>query len=511
MRTIKAINNFKVDLFITFCLIALGFYLRTIFVTKMGADLTGVMLLFTQLTAYLNLAELGIGIAAASILYKPLNEANYARINYIISLLSTIYKYISVLVLLMGVTIGFGIYFFIDSVNTVNHVFVYWGLFVLNTSLTYLYAKHSTLLTANQQYSMVRKVQGGGKILIIAVQILILITTHNFLLYLFVETIGIITQYIIFKNIIKNNFSFAIASPDIEVKEKLTLKNELKIKIKNMFFHKIGGVLVLNTDYLLVSKFLNLSYVTIYGSYMMVFQVVTVLMSSFVNAITASMGNFLINQNKDEITNIAKQFNAAFIALATFIVLNMYFLVNAFITNWIGAAFTLNKGLVILMLINVFISVIRIPCDIFKNATGFFGDVYYPLLEGIINLFFSAFLAYYIGLSGIIIGTIISNVLITLVAKPLYLYGKMFGRNKALKNYLSFTLKPVIFSFAIFAIFYFVEGSVNALQVATWLDFAGKLFIVSLASALIIFVVFYADTNFRSFVNRILRVVLSRN
>ncbi|EFY70118.1 putative 12 transmembrane segment protein, partial [Salmonella enterica subsp. enterica serovar Montevideo str. 414877] len=50
MRTIKAINNFKVDLFITFFLIALGFYLRTIFVSKMGADLTGVMLLFTQLT-----------------------------------------------------------------------------------------------------------------------------------------------------------------------------------------------------------------------------------------------------------------------------------------------------------------------------------------------------------------------------------------------------------------------------------------------------------------------------
>ncbi|EBE6425683.1 hypothetical protein CT909_22835, partial [Salmonella enterica] len=118
--------------------------------------------------------------------------------------------------------------------------------------------------------------------------------------------------------------------------EKTTLKNELKIKIKNMFFHKIGGVLVLNTDYLLVSKFLNLSYVTIYGSYMMVFQVVTVLMSSFVNAITASVGNFLINQNDDEVTSIAKQFNTVFIALATFISLNMYFLVNDFITSWIG-------------------------------------------------------------------------------------------------------------------------------------------------------------------------------
>ncbi len=37
----------------------------------MGADLTGVMLLLTQLTAYLNLAELGIGVAAA----KPFIQA----------------------------------------------------------------------------------------------------------------------------------------------------------------------------------------------------------------------------------------------------------------------------------------------------------------------------------------------------------------------------------------------------------------------------------------------------
>lgn len=106
---------------------------------------------------------------------------------------------------------------------------------------------------------------------------------------------------------------------------------------------------------------------------MMVFQVVTVLMSSFVNAITASVGNFLINQNDDEVTSIAKQFNTVFIALATFISLNMYFLVNDFITSWIGEKFILGNGIVILMLVNVFISVIRIPCDIFKNATGFLG------------------------------------------------------------------------------------------------------------------------------------------
>ncbi|ENG8658096.1 hypothetical protein ABVI93_004685, partial [Salmonella enterica subsp. enterica serovar Bareilly] len=69
------------------------------------------MLLFTQLTAYLNLAELGIGVAAASLLYKPLSEGDYAKIKYLTLLLSTIYRYISFLVLLIGIVIGFGIYF----------------------------------------------------------------------------------------------------------------------------------------------------------------------------------------------------------------------------------------------------------------------------------------------------------------------------------------------------------------------------------------------------------------
>ena len=126
MRTKKALHNFKVDLLITFLLVLLGFYIRTVFVSKMGSDITGVMLLFTQLTAYLNLAELGIGIAAASVLYKPLSENEYNKITYIISLLSVIYKYIFVFVLILGVVIGICIYYFIDSVKVVNGVFLQW-------------------------------------------------------------------------------------------------------------------------------------------------------------------------------------------------------------------------------------------------------------------------------------------------------------------------------------------------------------------------------------------------
>ena len=508
MRTIKAIHNFKVDMVITFSLIALGFYIRTIFISKMGGEETGLVLLYTQLTAYLNLAELGIGIAAASVLYKPLHEDDYARVNYITSLLSIIYRYISFIVLVVGIVIGLGIYFFIDSVASVHNALIYWSIFVINASLTYTYAKHSTLLTANQQYSIVRKIQGGGKILILICQCFLVYYTHNFLLYLLVETIGVLLQYVLFNANIKRGMLDKLYISDINEKEKLGLKIDLKNKIKNMFFHKIGAVLVLNTDYLLVSKFLNLTYVTIYGSYMMVFQVVTVLMSSFVNAITAGMGSFLINKNEKDKIAIARQFNAAFIALATFICINMFFLVNDFILQWIGAKYVLSNYVVFLMLINVFVSVIRIPTDIFKNASGLFGDIYYPLFEGLINLVFSTVLTIYFGLSGVVLGTIISNVIITLIAKPLYLYSRMFKTSNAFSIYCIFITRPIIYAISIFSLCFVVHYKVELFMVSSWSGFVVKTICVSLVSMIIVFIVFYTDRYFRAFVNRVIKALI---
>ncbi|EAA8790124.1 hypothetical protein FI520_13305, partial [Salmonella enterica subsp. enterica serovar Infantis] len=68
-------------------------------------------------------------------------------------------------------------------------------------------------------------------------------------------------------------------------------------------------------------------------------------------------------------------------------------------------------------------------------------------------------------------------------------------------------LKPLIFSFVIFAVFYFTREQIIFFKVSNWFDFISKLTIVSLVSMIIVFAVFYADANFRSFVKRILRVV----
>ena len=56
-------------------------------------------------------------------------------------------------------------------------------------------------------------------------------------------------------------------------------------------------------------------------------------------------------------------------------------------------------------------------------------DTHLPILEGCLNLIFSLILVQFMGINGVIIGTIISNVCIIMAARPYYLYRRAFNKS----------------------------------------------------------------------------------
>ena len=68
------------------------FLSRSIFIKVLGANISGLNSLFTSLIGFLNVAELGIGMAVGYSLYKPLSEGNYKKINEIMILFKEYYK-----------------------------------------------------------------------------------------------------------------------------------------------------------------------------------------------------------------------------------------------------------------------------------------------------------------------------------------------------------------------------------------------------------------------------------
>lgn len=503
MRSKKAIANFKVDLLITIIIIALGFISRSIFIEYMGSKMTGLMLLFTQLMAYLNLAELGVGVAAASLMYKPLADNDEDKIRVLYKTLTKIYRFVSIAVIILGLLLGLGVFFYVAAVSDIKDSFIYWILFVLNTAFTYLYGQNSTLLTASQNYSAVRLIQGGGKIVTICFQLLFIMKYDNFFYYLLIDSLCVIVQSMIFNAKIKKTFpwleqqySNKSGSNDYcnsRIKVESSITKELIRKIKLMFFHKIGGVLVFNTDYILVSRFLSLTYISIYASYMMVFQAVTLFMNVLTNSTTAGVGDYFVNSNDSEKESLFRMFYSLFICLATCICISIYCLIDSFIINWLGQSYVLPQQVVLLMLANVYISILRIPCDIFKNATGVFNDIHFPLLEGGINLVVSYILIQHIGLSGIIIGTLVSNVLIIAIGRPVFLIDTVFKNKCKWRFFIKLHLYPLCLSIFCFFMFHVLlkmfplSQSMNSWS--SWLTVSPMVIAVTMAITLSVFMI----------------------
>ncbi|MGL4787556.1 MAG: lipopolysaccharide biosynthesis protein, partial [Cetobacterium sp.] len=171
----KISHNLLINLVLTLGIGILNFVVNKYFVDNVGVETLGLMKLFTQMIAYLSLAELGIGSASAYALYKPLVEKNINQINIVISTIEYFYRKITQIIILLGVLLSFSIPYFIKMDSYSKEVYLYWILYVINTALTYSFAKYTILFTANQEYGYVRKVQGVGRIILQILQIFVLI------------------------------------------------------------------------------------------------------------------------------------------------------------------------------------------------------------------------------------------------------------------------------------------------------------------------------------------------
>lgn len=439
MRSKKTLKNVKVDLLITLTIVLLGFLSRKIFIDYMGADFTGLMLLFVQLIGMINIAEMGVGTATASLLYKPLSENNYAVVNKILFSTARVYKYISLLVFVIGILTGVIVYYTVPSVSEISFSQCFWLLYVINTAGSYIFAHYIILLTADQRYHTTRIIQGGTKIACIAIQLGIIIIYKSYLFYILCETVFLVFQYFLFKRKINSDYKYINKDYNRGLNDEF--KN-VKDKIKNVFFHKLGGVLVFNTDYIIISKFLNLTAVTVYSSYMMIFQALTMFINILGNSVTASVGNFLSQKNIDEKRLLWNGILILFFYLATCLTLITVITISDFIRLWIGNEFLLNKTTLYLLSFNLFVLISRVSLDIIKNASGEFGDIFMPILEGLINIVISIALITKVGFIGVVIGTTVSNVIIICLAKPIYLYRKVL--HGSVVDFLASIIRPLI-------------------------------------------------------------------
>ncbi|UYI80112.1 MAG: oligosaccharide flippase family protein [Fusobacterium varium] len=480
-----------INFIITIIISLFSFVLNKYFANYMGIEKLGLMKLFTQIMAYLNLVDMGIASASTYALYEPLYKKNVERISIIINTITILYNKIFFFILIIGLLINPAIPFFIKDNTFSKEIYLYWSLYVINTAITYLFIKYSILFTANQEFLYVRMIQGMNKIFYQILQIVVIIKIQSFFLFILLLILDNMTQYIFYKYHYKKYYSHIIKTHE---KDKNIGEN-----LKNLFWHKIAGLIVFNTDLILISKFISLEVVGIYASYQMIEQMILTILGIILNVLRPMIGKYIAVHTKEEIYNYWKKLNMLFLLISIIFSCCAYYLINEFVSLWLGEKFILSNITVLLICINLFIRCFRGITDIFKDGSGFFDDIHLPIAEATINFGSSLILVFYLGLNGVIIGTILSNVLIICIAKPLLVFKRCF--NKDYKEYIKVYgnyLLLIIFSLALSKL---LLNYIPIIEIYTWLDWLKKAVLISSIVSTITLVIFIFDKDFRESIN----------
>ena len=488
MTNFKFFKEIVLNLTITIGISITLFLVNRYFAFYLGVQNLGLMKLFTQLLAYLNLAEIGLASASTYALYKPLAEKNYKQISIVINTITSLYNKIFLFILMVGLFLNPIIPFFIKDKIIDKNIYLYWSLYVISTALSYSFVKYSVLFTADQKFGFVRLIQGGSRIFCQLLQILVIIKLQSFLIFILLLILDNIIQYIFYKIHYKRYYSYIFK---IEVKDKSITKN-----LKNLFWHKIGGLIVFNTDLILISKFISLEIVGIYASYQMIIQMIMTIINIVLNVLRPKIGKFIAENNKEKIFNYWRHLNILSLFGSILFSSCTYKLINDFIILWLGEKFILSKLTVFLILMNLFIQNFRGITDIFKDGSGFFDDIQLPISEALINFILSIILVQYIGLNGIVIGTIASNILIICIARPIMVFKRCFDRNT--KDYIKIYGNYLILVIVSLLSCNFILKFISLKNVNSWFDWIVNGVIVGSITFIITFIIFLNNKDFRN-------------
>ena len=193
--------------------------------------------------------------------------------------------------------------------------------------------------------------------------------------------------------------------------------------VKAMLMHKIGNVVVNNTDNLLISSFVGVVTAGIYSNYYLIIGSVRQVLDQAMLGVAASVGNLGVTEEKEKVGQIFDRLFFIGYWLFGFAGICLLELLNPFVELAFGERYLFRKEIVLILCINFCINGMRRAVLIFKESMGLFWyDRYKAVVEAVLNLVISVLLVAKFGVAGIFAGTFCSTVLTSVWVEPYVIY-----------------------------------------------------------------------------------------
>lgn len=467
-RTLNSVKNATVTVLCQIVSLVFSFVTRTIFIGSLGTDYLGINGLYSNILTVLSMADLGIGSAIAFAMYKPVRNKDEREISKLMNFYKRLYNFIALGVAAVGLCIVPFLDKLVKTDRTIDNrqLIIYYLLFLANSVISYLFAYKATMLYADQNTYIVRIFNTLFIVVANIGELVALKLTGNYIAYLSVQLICTFLNNIIIAIIVDKKYSFIKKYSDKLEKEK---KNSIFSNVKCMFFYKIGGVIVNNTDNILISSIISTTITGFYSNYTLIVNAVLQFADYILSSIVGSIGNLNADDNRKQSEKVFDSLTLMNFWIFGFSSAMLFALIDDFIILWLhNENFLLGTATLIAIVGNLFFTGIMRSMASFRETTGIFRQTRYIFaFTSVLNIALSVILGKAVGLCGILFATLISKALTCFWYEPYILY-KYFFKASSLKYFIRQFL--FIFSeIAVCAVIYFVKQILPPLSIGTFL------------------------------------------
>lgn len=451
----NVIVAFISNIFITI----LSLFTSKVIKEKLGLEVLGLNGVFSNIISVLSLSELGIGTAITFALYKPLAENNEKLIQSLMRFYKKAYQIVALIVTIIGLILLPFLKYFIKSSNyTQTYIIEVYLLFLLNSVVSYFLVYKRTLIIADQKNYIITTFTLVYTYVLKITQFVAVFFTSNYLLYLAVNVVCTFV-YNLCINIVCNKLYPYLKDKNIE-KLPDDVQNQIVNKIKALFLHSIGTVVVYGTDNILISYFCGIEQAGRYSSYVTIINVIGTLFAIVFDNIKDSVGNFLVSETSERQYDLFKKMFFINQSLVSICSICLLLLLTPLVTYWLGQDATVPFPVVLFLVLNFYFTKNNLTIGTIKTATGLFEpDRYAPLIESVLNLVSSITFAKFLGLFGIVAGTFFSKLAVSCWVGPYVVHKRIFNKKfiNYYLNYLPYALRTII----IFTITWFIFGKLQ--------------------------------------------------
>ena len=426
-RTGKSARNFLFTLLSNVAAVLIGLAAQKIFISILGLEYSGLNGLFSNVITMLSIADLGIGEAVVFHMYKPLEEGDRDTVCSLMAFYRKAFRIVALFIAVAGVCLIPVLPFLAKTQTASVNVTAVYILFLLDVVFSYLLSYKRSMLYADQKNYIVNIVHMAYLILMNTGQLLMVLFTHNYYLYLLVKLFFRVLENVVIISIVNRSYPYLRSG---EAKPLAPgIRADIRRKVGALFFHKVGTFCVNGTDNILISHFLGLATAGLYSNYFLVIDAVTKLFGPAISALTPSVGHLLVDADSGHCFSVFRKIRFMNFWIACFAASSLMTMVQPFVALWFGPQYLLELPVVMLLSFQLFQTLMRGSYNAFQDAAGiFYENRFVPLAESALNLISSLLLLRVWGLAGIFAGTIISGTALWCFSYPRFVYRKLFQR-----------------------------------------------------------------------------------